>query len=43
VKVFITDRFMNKDWEREQIDRLIQLQKNKIKDLSDKISQNPNS
>ena len=29
IKVYITDRFMNKDWEREQIDRLIQKQKNK--------------
>lgn len=27
IKVFITDRFMNKDWEREQIDRLVTLQK----------------
>ncbi len=43
VKVFITDRFMNKDWEREQIDRLIQLQKNKINDLSEKISRDSNS
>lgn len=39
VKVFITDRFMNKEWEREQIDRLIQIQKNKIKELSDRLSQ----
>ena len=30
IKVFITDRFMNKDWEREQIDRLVTLQKKKI-------------
>jgi hypothetical protein len=36
IKVFITDRFMNKEWERDQIDRLIQKQKNKISDLSDK-------
>jgi cell division protein FtsW (lipid II flippase) len=34
-KVFITDRFMNKDWEREQIDRLIQKQKNKISELTE--------
>jgi hypothetical protein len=27
IKVFITDRFMNKNWEREQIDRLVALQK----------------
>lgn len=38
IKVFITDRFMNKDWEREQINRLIQKQKNKITELSDKTS-----
>lgn len=43
IKVFITDRFMNKEWEREQIDRLIQLQKNKIKDLSEKINPDQNS
>ena len=35
IKVFITDRFMNKDWEREQIDRLIQKQKNKISELTE--------
>jgi hypothetical protein len=29
IKVFITDRFMNKNWEREQLDRLISLQKKK--------------
>jgi len=26
IKVYITDRFMNKKWEREQIDRLVALQ-----------------
>jgi hypothetical protein len=26
---------MNKDWEREQIDRLIQKQKNKISELTE--------
>ena len=40
IKVFITDRFMNKDWEREQIDRLIQKQKNKISELSEKHIEN---
>lgn len=38
IKVFITDRFMNKDWEREQINRLILKQKNKITELSEKTS-----
>ena len=33
IKVFITDRFMNKDWERDQIDRLVLLQKKKIDHL----------
>jgi membrane protein YdbS with pleckstrin-like domain len=27
IKVFITDRFMNKNWEREQIDRLVHYKK----------------
>ncbi len=43
IKVFITDRFMNKDWEREQIDRLIQKQKNKIEELSETTSQDKTS
>ena len=33
IKILITDRFMNKDWEREQIDRLVALQKKKIEQL----------
>ncbi|MBE0392608.1 membrane protein YdbS with pleckstrin-like domain [Flavobacterium sp. 7E] len=37
IKVFITDRFMNKNWEREQIDRLVTLQQNKINELQDQI------
>ncbi len=36
-KVYITDRFMNKDWEREQIDRLMALQDKKIAQLQKKI------
>jgi Zn-dependent protease with chaperone function len=36
IKVFITDRFMNKDWEREQIDRLVALQQKKIAQLQTK-------
>lgn len=39
IKVFITDRFMNKDWEREQIDRLVTLQKNKIEQLKAQINE----
>ncbi|OYX85856.1 MAG: hypothetical protein B7Y83_03485 [Flavobacteriales bacterium 32-34-25] len=41
IKVFITDRFMNKNWEREQIDRLVALQEKKIAELSDQINEEP--
>ncbi|MFT5253328.1 MAG: phosphotransferase system glucose/maltose/N-acetylglucosamine-specific IIC component [Flavobacteriales bacterium] len=37
IKVFITDRFMNKNWEREQLDRLIGLQQKKLAELQAKI------
>lgn len=37
-KVFITDRFMDKNWEREQIDRLVELQRKKIEELSNHIN-----
>ena len=33
IKIFITDRFMNKDWERDQIDKLIMKQSKKIENL----------
>jgi 2TM domain-containing protein len=33
IKVFITDRFMNKNWERDQIERLITRQQNRIEQL----------
>lgn len=39
IKVFITDRFMNKSWERDQIDRLVNLQKKKISQLQSKIEE----
>ncbi|WP_309641866.1 2TM domain-containing protein [Flavobacterium sp.] len=38
IKVFITDRFMNKDWEREQIQQLVEKQQNKIDTLKSKAS-----
>ncbi|SHG91598.1 2TM domain-containing protein [Flavobacterium micromati] len=38
IKIFITDRFMNKDWEREQIDRLVIKQQKKIEQLQSKIA-----
>lgn len=37
IKVFITDRFMNKEWEREQIARLVEKQQHKIDSLKSKI------
>jgi ABC-type multidrug transport system fused ATPase/permease subunit len=39
IKVFITDRFMNKYWERDQIDRLVALQQKKIAQLQSKIEE----
>jgi ABC-type multidrug transport system fused ATPase/permease subunit len=39
IKVFITDRFMNKYWERDQIDRLVALQQKKIAQLQTKIEE----
>ena len=38
IKIFITDRFMNKSWERDQIDRLVSLQKKKLDQLQTQIS-----
>jgi len=37
IKVFITDSFMNKNWEREQINRLMAMQENKIEKLKNEI------
>ena len=38
IKVFITDRFMNKNWERQQIDKLVFKQEIKIKELENQVS-----
>jgi len=38
IKVYITDRFMNKNWEKEQIDRLVGLQQKRIAQLESKIN-----
>lgn len=43
IKVFITDRFMNRDWEREQIQKLIEKQQNRIKSLESKLSEDSKS
>lgn len=41
IKVYITDRFMNKNWERDQIDRLVGLQQKKIEELQSQITEEP--
>lgn len=40
IKVFITDSFMNKKWERDQIDRLIGKQEKKIEQLKIEVENN---
>jgi len=35
LKVFITDSFMNKNWERHQIDKLVAMQQKKMQKLQD--------
>ena len=42
VKVYITDRFMNKLWEREQIDRLIKKQQTRLQQFQNKIDKDSN-
>jgi hypothetical protein len=37
IKVYITNRFMDKNWERDQINRLIGLQQQKITELQAQI------
>ncbi len=39
VNVYITNRFMNKEWERDQVERLMTKQKNKIEQLSVQLEQ----
>ena len=40
IRVFITDSFMNKNWERTQIDKLIQKQERKIDQIERDLDQN---
>ena len=40
IKVFVTDAFMSKSWERTQIDKLIELQNKKIEKLKTDIDKN---
>ncbi len=37
IKVFITDSFMNKNWEREQINRLMTMQEKKMEQLTNEV------
>jgi ABC-type multidrug transport system fused ATPase/permease subunit len=39
IKVYITDRFMNKNWEREQIDKLVTKQQQKLEQLQNQIEE----
>lgn len=41
IRVFVTDRFMNKNWERNQIDKLMALQQQKIEKLQNDIQNKP--
>ena len=37
IKVFITDSFMNKNWEREQVNRLMTMQEKKLEQLKNEV------
>jgi hypothetical protein len=39
IKVYITDRFMNRNWERTQIDKLVVKQEIKIKELEKQVQE----
>ena len=43
IRVFITDSFMNKNWERAQIDKLVAKQERKIQQLQSKVDNNTQS
>lgn len=43
IRVFITDSFMNKNWERSQIDKLVAKQERKIQQLQSKVDSNSQS
>lgn len=40
IKVFITNAFMNKNWERTQIDKLMEMQSKKIEKLKTDLEKN---
>lgn len=39
INVFITKRFMNKQWEREEIDKLVAKQRRRIEELQKKVEE----
>jgi hypothetical protein len=39
VKVYVTDRFMNKEWENDQVRRLVERQERKIARLKSEVAQ----
>lgn len=39
INVFITKRFMNKQWEREEIDKLVEKQKRRLEQMQKKVEQ----
>lgn len=40
IKVFVTESFINKTWEREQIEKLVARQERKIKELEKRVENN---
>lgn len=42
IKVFITDSFMNKNWEREQVNRLMTMQETKLEQLKNEVENKKN-
>ena len=42
IRVFITDSFMNKNWERSQIDNLVAKQERKLQQLQSKVDNSQN-
>jgi len=41
INVYITKRFMNKNWERDQIDKLVEKQQRRIQKLESNLENNP--
>lgn len=43
IKVFVTESFINKKWERTQIDKLVARQQRRIEELQKKVEQDNNA